>query len=58
MTLKVNEQTAATGKAAKLIASQPQEDFCHGHDNGKPVARYAGKGLFEGSITHLKITSP
>ena len=58
MTLQVGDQPAVTGKAAKLLARQPQEDFCLGHDNGKSVASYAGKGPFQGSITHLKITNP
>jgi arylsulfatase A len=58
MTLTVNDQVVATGKARSLIARQPQEDFCIGHDNMKPVAAYAGKEKFEGSITALKITTP
>ena len=58
MTLKVGDQAAITGKAAKLIARQPQEDFCLGHDNGKPVADYTGKSTFQGRITHLIITTP
>jgi arylsulfatase A-like enzyme len=58
MTLTVNDQAVATGKARSLIARQPQEDFCIGHDNEKPVAAYAGKGKFEGSINALKITTP
>lgn len=58
MTLKVGEQPAVTGKAAKLLARQPQEDFCLGHDNGKPVADYTGKGAFQGRITGLKVTTP
>ncbi len=58
MTLKVGDQPGITGKAAKLLARQPQEDFCLGHDNGKPVAAYTGKGTFQGSITRLSITTP
>ena len=58
MTLKVGDQSAITGKAAKLIASQPAEDFCLGHDNGKPVAAYVGQGPFKGSVIGLKISSP
>ncbi|MEN9574093.1 MAG: hypothetical protein RL514_1948 [Verrucomicrobiota bacterium] len=57
MTLKVGDQPAATGKAGKLIARQPQEDFCLGHDNGRPVGDYTGKGAFQGRITGLKITA-
>ena len=58
MTLKVNDQPAVTGKAPKLLTRQPQEDFCVGHDNGKPVAAYAGKTAFQGSISHLEVTTP
>ncbi len=58
MTLKVGAQPAVIAKTAKLLARQPAEDFCLGHDNGKPVADYAGKGPFQGSITNLKITTP
>ena len=58
MSLQVGDQPAVTGKAAKLLARQPQEDFCLGHDNGRPVASYAGNGPFQGRITGLKITSP
>ena len=58
MTLTVNDQPPVTGKAASLIERQPQEDFCLGHDNGKPVAAYSGKAPFKGSITELKIATP
>ncbi|MDZ4402769.1 sulfatase-like hydrolase/transferase [Prosthecobacter sp.] len=58
MTLTVNDQIIATGKARNFINRQPQEDFCVGHDNVKPVAAYTAKGKFEGSITILKITTP
>ncbi len=58
MTLKVGDQLAVTGKAAKLLARQPAEDFCLGHDNGKPVADYTGKDSFKGKIAALKIAVP
>ena len=58
MTLKVGDQPAVTGKATKLLTRQPMEDFCLGHDNGRPVAAYSGKGPFQGSISHLKVTTP
>ena len=58
MTLKLNDQPAVTGRAGKLIARQPQEDFCLGHDNGKPLTAYSGKDAFKGSITSLMITTP
>ena len=58
MTLTVSDQPPARGKAAGLIGRQPQEDLCLGHDNGRPVADYAGAKAFEGTITELKVTTP
>ena len=56
MTLTVNGKTAATGKAGGLIARQPAEDFCVGHDDGRPVGEYDGAAKFEGTIENLKLT--
>ena len=56
MTLRVGDQPAVTGKAAGLLGRQPQEDFCLGHDNGKPVTNYTAKEPFRGSITKLEIS--
>lgn len=58
MMLQVNDQPAATGQAATLIGRQPQEDFCLGHDNERPVADYGATAAFQGSIDNLKITTP
>ena len=58
LTLQVGDHPAVTAKAAKILVRQPQEDFCLGHDNGKPVASYTGTGPFHGRITGLKITRP
>ena len=58
MTLKVGDQLAVTGKAAKLLARQPAEDFCLGHDNGNPVADYTASDAFKGKIVGLKIAAP
>ena len=58
LTLRVNDQPAVTGKAPGLIARQPQEDFCLGHDNKVPVAVYAGQEPFRGKLIGLKFTSP
>jgi arylsulfatase A-like enzyme len=55
MTLTVDDQPAVTGKAAGLIARQPQEDFCLGHDNKVAVTTYSTKELFHGSISSLTI---
>jgi arylsulfatase A-like enzyme len=54
MTLTVNGKTAATGKAGGLIGRQPQENFCVGHDDGRPVGEYDGAAKFEGTIENLK----
>jgi arylsulfatase A-like enzyme len=56
MTLKVGDQAPATGKAPGPIARQPAEDFCLGHDNGRPVATYTDGKPFTGSITGLAVT--
>jgi hypothetical protein len=58
LTLTVSDQPTVTGKAAGLIPRQPQEDFCLGHDNGEPVARYPTVEPFKGTITDLKVTTP
>ncbi|MBI3875874.1 MAG: sulfatase-like hydrolase/transferase [Verrucomicrobia bacterium] len=58
MTLKVGDQSVVTGKSPKLLTRQPAEDFCLGHDNGRPVPDYTGQGPFRGSITNLKISTP
>ncbi len=58
LSLKVNDQPAVTGQAARLIPRQPAEGFSLGHDSGKPVAAYSGHDPFRGSITQLKITTP
>jgi hypothetical protein len=58
MTLKIDDQPVATGKAAGLIARQPLEDFCLGHDNAKPLTTYASQEPFQGTITQLKVTTP
>jgi arylsulfatase A-like enzyme len=57
MTLMVDGKTAASGKAPGLITVQPQEDFCVGFDNGKPVGDYDGKAHFRGSISQLKVVA-
>ncbi len=56
MTLTVDGVTA-TGKAASLIPSQPQEGMCVGFDDGAPVAEYKGNAsdLFQGRISELKV---
>lgn len=58
MTLTVNDQVVATARAGNLIGRQPQEDFCVGFDNAKPVTACKTKGKFEGRISALQITTP
>ncbi|WP_338030244.1 sulfatase/phosphatase domain-containing protein [Fimbriiglobus ruber] len=58
MTLTVGEQAGVTGKAPGSVPRQPAEDFCVGHDNGQPVARYPDVKPFKGKITDLKVTTP
>ena len=57
MTLAVDGETVASGKASGLITAQPQEDFCVGFDNGRPVGDYDGKPHFRGAISELKVVA-
>ena len=59
MTLSIDDQPAAKGKAAGLFSKQPQEAMCVGFDSGAPVAKYKGKGTdpYQGSITGLKVVT-
>jgi hypothetical protein len=58
MTLAVGDQPVVKGKAPSSIPRQPQEDFCLGHDNREPVAKYAKVAPFEGKVSGLKVTVP
>ena len=57
MKLVVAGQEAVTGKAKGLLPRQPAEDFCVGHDNGKPVGIYVPAPPLQGAITELSFTS-
>lgn len=57
MTLRVNNAPAVTSRASDILRRQPQEDFCLGHDNAKPVGDYSASEPFMGSITDLKIVT-
>jgi arylsulfatase A len=57
MSLLVDDEKVIT-KAAKLLSRQPAEPFCLGHDSEKPVGNYDDTKPFEGSVKHLKISSP
>jgi hypothetical protein len=41
-----------------LINGQPQEDFCLGHDNEKPLASYGKVEPFRGTVSELRLTVP
>ncbi len=56
MTLSLNGQLVAEGRASSLIPRQPEEDFCVGHDNGNPVASYDGPDdRFAGEVTRIQV---
>ena len=40
------------------LPRQPAEDFCVGHDNGKPVGVYGKLIVLQGSVSGLSVTSP
>ena len=58
MKLVVAGQDAATGKAKGVLPRQPAEDFCVGHDNGKPVGLYGKHIALQGMISGLSVTTP
>jgi len=58
MKLVVAGQDAATGKAKGVLPRQPAEDFCIGHDNGKPVGLYGKLIALQGTISGLNVTTP
>ncbi len=58
MTLTINDEVVATAGAKSLIGRQPQENFCIGHDDAKPVTPYTAKAEFQGNINALQITTP
>ena len=57
LSLAVDGQPVAQGKASGLIPAQPHEDFCVGFDNGHPVGDYDGKAHFRGTIANLKVVT-
>jgi hypothetical protein len=58
MKLVVAGQDAVTGKAKGVLPRQPAEDFCVGHDNGKPVGTYSKVVALQGTVTGLAVTTP
>jgi arylsulfatase A-like enzyme len=58
MKLVVAGQDAVTGKAKGALPRQPAEDFCVGHDNGKPVGLYGELKPLQGAVSGLAVTTP
>jgi arylsulfatase A len=55
LSLSANGKVVASGKSKSLIPRLPAEDLSVGHDAKVPVANYATKAMFEGTITGLRI---
>jgi len=58
MKLSVVGQDAVTGKAKGALPRQPAEDFCVGHDNGKPVGVYGKLIVLQGAVSGLSVSTP
>ena len=58
MKLVVAGQEVVSGKAKGVLPRQPVEDFCVGHDNGKPVGTYAKVVALQGAVSGLAVTTP
>lgn len=58
MKLVVAGQDAVSGKANGALPRQPAEDFCVGHDNGKPVGVYGKPVALQGSVSGLSVSTP
>jgi arylsulfatase A-like enzyme len=58
MKLDVAGQDAVAGKAKGTLPRQPAEDFCVGHDNGKPVGLYGELQPLQGAVSGLAVTTP
>jgi len=58
MKLIVAGQDAVTGKAKGVLPRQPAEDFCVGHDNGKPVGLYGELKPLQAVVSGLTVATP
>ncbi|MFM2212122.1 MAG: hypothetical protein RL639_1316 [Verrucomicrobiota bacterium] len=58
MKLAVAGQDAVAGKAKGVLPRQPAEDFCVGHDNGKPVGLCGELKPLQGAVSGLALTTP
>ncbi|MGA2496893.1 MAG: sulfatase-like hydrolase/transferase [Tepidisphaeraceae bacterium] len=57
MTLFINGQKVAEGKANSLLLVQPAENFCVGFDDKQPVGDYGNPVRFSGKIENLKVST-
>jgi hypothetical protein len=55
ITLIINGQKVAEGKANALLPLQPVENFCVGFDDQQPVGKYGDTQRFSGTIENLKV---
>ena len=53
--LQLDDQPEAVAEGKGLIAKQPAEDFCIGHDAGNPAAKYSQPEPFRGTLTQLEV---
>ena len=58
MKLVVAGQDAVSGKAKGALPRQPAEDFCVGHDNGRPVGLNGELKPLQGAVSGLAVTTP
>ena len=55
MSLGVDGQTVATGRAPGSLPMQPQENFCVGFDDKVPVGEYEKAVRFQGVLSDLQV---
>jgi arylsulfatase A len=55
LSLQADGQPAVTTPGGGLLAKQPAEDFCVGHDAANPAARYVSPAPFQGTLTDLQV---
>ena len=51
--LQIGDQPAVTAPGPGLLSRQPQEDFCLGHDNDRPLTTYATQAVFPGRSSSI-----
>ena len=55
ITLSIDNQLITTEESPGLLQKHPQENFCVGHDDKKPVDAEAPSGNFNGSISDVEL---